>query len=686
MILYVDTKILKNKVNPSIQDSKKNLNNAKKILLNIKVPEGFTSEKKLKNNIPGRITNVDSNMGNLYKFVSSKILQFTNASKSIMNIDKTEVLNFGAKITASSVNEGLSLVKGIGNIAESLLETGAAVVAIGVTPIAGLSDLINYLTGKETSAVDELWRGTKGLIANEIVNSAFKDVYDNYKFGRWLDENAFKPYKSTGAIVNLTEGIGELIATAVLASFTMGAGAVANPAVATKIFTALRGVTGAGKAMQDFWKENNENSNGIDTIKGLGYATYIGGWEAIQAYVGGDTLKGINIFKSGILNSLARIGIDTGFNMADTPYRSLMDIVFKGKKWDEAWKSQGGWTSLLVSGGIGFLGSTFGEYFDYKKNKKLDEQIKAFMQNTDFNKRNLIEGILDDMPNGLDDLKKARTLYLKLNQSVKYADEWIAMKEDSNFQNKMVEMYYKHFDISNMPDDSVVCSNWSNIYYDLLNEAGIDPSKINIINQNSELGVHRFVKIELDNGQIILADATNNINGMTDLLNAKLGKKTGGFIITTQEEYDNLKNTCGSDFNTFKALQGKTIGIIDELDKMIGFDDTKYSKNIKMIEEYYSSTSSKEVRTEDKIEVLKYLLEGKDDYSALDTYLLAKDNAGYFFKTAYSDFITVGDKVITTIDLPKEKTLLYKINNSVIKMIKGDNYWDEFYRIVDSFE
>ena len=105
-----------------------------------------------------------------------------------------------------------------------------------------------------------------------------------------------------------------------------------------------------------------------------------------------------------------------------------------------------------------------------------------------------------------------------------------------------------------------------------------------------------------------------------------------------------------------------------------------------MIEEYYSSTSSKEVRTEDKIEVLKYLLEGKDDYSALDTYLLAKDNAGYFFKTAYSDFITVGDKVITTIDLPKEKTLLYKINNSVIKMIKGDNYWDEFYRIVDSFE
>ena len=55
MILYVDTKILKNKVNPSIQDSKKNLNNAKKILLNIKVPEGFTSEKKLKNNIPGRI-------------------------------------------------------------------------------------------------------------------------------------------------------------------------------------------------------------------------------------------------------------------------------------------------------------------------------------------------------------------------------------------------------------------------------------------------------------------------------------------------------------------------------------------------------------------------------------------------------------------------------------------------------
>ena len=76
MILYVDTKILKNNANPSIKESKKKLNSAKGIVSKIKVPEGFASTNKLKKSIPKRITDVDTDMGDLYKFVNDPIVLY----------------------------------------------------------------------------------------------------------------------------------------------------------------------------------------------------------------------------------------------------------------------------------------------------------------------------------------------------------------------------------------------------------------------------------------------------------------------------------------------------------------------------------------------------------------------------------------------------------------------------------
>lgn len=455
MILYVDTKILKNNVNPSIKESKKKLNSAKGIVSKIKVPEGFASTNKLKKSIPKRITDVDTDMGDLYKFVSKKIDSFTNAGKNIISMGKTNLLKFGVKITASSVNECLSLVKGLGNFAESLLDTGATIAAVGVTPIAGLSDLINYLTGNEVSAVDELWRGTKGLIANEVVNSAFKDLYENYEFGKWLDENAFKPYKSTGAIPRLTEGIGELAGTALLTLFTAGAGAAANPATASKLFTLLRGLTGAGKAFQDYWSDSSGDLEGkenlVDTLKGLGYGTLTGGWESLQAYIGGDTLKGIQVLKNQFLNSLVRIGIDTGFNMADTPYRSLMDVIFKGKEWNEAWKDQGGWTSLLINGGIGFIGSTFGEVLDYKNTR--NNQFNSLADNEDsmdgfFTQESIFGNNKDVFEN------RYNYKMLRAYEEAGMDNNFLYMKnpEDKGLIINEISKYYSIDDISRMSD------------------------------------------------------------------------------------------------------------------------------------------------------------------------------------------------------------------------------------------
>ena len=155
------------------------------------------------------------------------------------------------KLIASTINQGFSIIKGIGNIGEALIDTGATLVAIGTTPIAGLSDLVDYIRGnkKETSAVKDLWNGTKSFVAKDWVNGLYKKFYTETKYGKLLDDNAFSPFKSTGAVTGITSGLGELAGTAAIAAFTGGT-SMANPATATKTFTLLRGLTGAGRAMQ----------------------------------------------------------------------------------------------------------------------------------------------------------------------------------------------------------------------------------------------------------------------------------------------------------------------------------------------------------------------------------------------------------------------------------------------------
>lgn len=75
--------------------------------------------------------------------------------------------------------------------------------------------------------------------------------------------------------------------------------------------------------------------------------------------------------------------------------------------------------------------------------------------------------------------------------------------------------------------NKVVCKGWSELYKELLIDAGFNEQNIKI-QQN---GVHRWIEVDLQNGNILLADATDAIDKSIDLAASKAGYSTNGFMV-----------------------------------------------------------------------------------------------------------------------------------------------------------
>ena len=56
-----------------------------------------------------------------------------------------------------------------------------------------------------------------------------------------------------------------------------------------------------------------------------------------------------------------------------------------------------------------------------------------------------------------------------------------------------------------------------------------EPDKVKIMGEN-KVGSHKWIEIELDNGNIIIADATDSINGELDLAKCKSSFSSNGFF------------------------------------------------------------------------------------------------------------------------------------------------------------
>lgn len=133
-----------------------------------------------------------------------------------------------------------------------------------------------------------------------------------------------------------------------------------NGKISQKEFEQMKAI----REMQNDWRTLENGAKGISA----GVAT--GFWEGIQWYLGGK-LAGKTILKGGSAsaNSALRVGIDSGFNALDTPFRSVIEATTSDESLKEAWQNQGGWSSMVSNLAIGLLGSIGGEFADRTKIK-----------------------------------------------------------------------------------------------------------------------------------------------------------------------------------------------------------------------------------------------------------------------------------------------------------------------------
>ncbi len=124
------------------------------------------------------------------------------------------------------------------------------------------------------------------------------------------------------------------------------------------------------REMPDDWR-TLENG-----LKGITNGTANGLWEGVQWYLGGK-LGDFAIQGHKILSSSVRVGIDSAFNAADTPYRAFIDAATSDGNFDAAWANQGGWESVLSNLAVGLVGSVGGEIFDNVKLNKDSINLKT---------------------------------------------------------------------------------------------------------------------------------------------------------------------------------------------------------------------------------------------------------------------------------------------------------------------
>lgn len=101
-------------------------------------------------------------------------------------------------------------------------------------------------------------------------------------------------------------------------------------------------------------------------------------WEMIQWGSG----IGLNKLGSKGMAPTVRVGVDTLFNAADTPFRSVVASETFGTSYSEEFESQGGLAGVAADVGIGLLGSIGGEIIDELKNGKAraTEQINKYVE------------------------------------------------------------------------------------------------------------------------------------------------------------------------------------------------------------------------------------------------------------------------------------------------------------------
>ncbi len=184
------------------------------------------------------------------------------------------------KIGASIANGVVALVKGVVSLVESL---GDLIILIGSgigTIGTALYDLGNGIaTGNwNFDATKGLWKKTKSIVSYQWTNKVFDAFYET-KVGKWLDNNAYKPFKSDGIACQILEGVGYVAGVMALTVLTFGVGGAAigaSTTVSAGTMAVTAAAVGFGKYTAEEWNKNSIsiNYNGTDMDIAIDYEKY----------------------------------------------------------------------------------------------------------------------------------------------------------------------------------------------------------------------------------------------------------------------------------------------------------------------------------------------------------------------------------------------------------------------------
>lgn len=275
-------------------------------------------------------------VGNFFKGIGSYIVD------SIVHPVKTLI-----KTGASIVNFAVGLINGVLNFVEALVDCVALIVSAVASIFTGLYDLCQWISGKITgnedweSATKKMWGGVMKFVGTKWVDKLFNGFYENTAVGKWIDEQAYGPFKHTGGMYKFSKGVGYVVGVVILTIVTYGIGGAAAGAggaagsaggaaagaaggaagaasssfatAATAVFTtksgaALLGVVGAaagtGKNTQNAW------ADGASLGEGLTYGVAMGAYEGLQFY-GGARINMLKVGNSKLLTAGSHVALDT---------------------------------------------------------------------------------------------------------------------------------------------------------------------------------------------------------------------------------------------------------------------------------------------------------------------------------------------------------------------------------------
>ncbi len=674
------------------------------------------------NNIDKALNDASCEIASKSKSALDFIGEKFNEAKDATWYGITHPLETLERTGASIANTAVGLVQGVGEFGEALVDTSAILGSVIETPVLAVLDGANWLGSKIfdyefESGTKKMWGEVMDFVATKHVADAFDSFHENNVVGKWLDEKSYSPFKSTGAVYKIADGVGYIGGIIALSLATMGiGGAVAGgttgaTAAGTSTLATInigniataeitkQSVMNAGMAMFAGLGKNTQNAwaDGASLGEGLGYGTAMSLWEGFEMFLGSSInslkLAGVEGVKGQLLNTLSHVALDTIdgssasfvnpiFQMIYAPTEENMQQIMyminyddngnqiSNKKWEDLtftekynalFEYNGGWSSVginaITAGAVSFLSEIPDIMKAVKKSKakaqavnlgdtqplpvvdeklettqslpkigdeefvteeipiikhsqvELDSELKAALDkiqaHSTINAATMKKEILSSIE-GIDDpILRAKKLYNELNKRLNYSFTYF-----ENVDNDIgKDIYNQILSFDSLQSDSVICKGWSDLYRELLLESGFSESQIKILGK-SNMGSHKWISIDLGNGQSIIADATDAIKGQTDLYNSKMGLPTQGFMILDSTN-SNVRPI--SLYKNGQVNEEIFSSYIRDIDEQLGYADGgyEYEQIINAEKMFGDSTIAKEIAADPKGFAIDQILNSK---------------------------------------------------------------------------